>query len=151
MTNFLSTIKCLLGEGECVFLLAFNVRCFIFKLSVFHKTQWKKRAQNKGPFQSTRDVIAKELMYRDTVSHPACEYAHRKRQEWTVIENLFNLIKERDTERNGQEIQKCLFVIFWHITWWSPVEKHIHQKINFDFKNLLQKKRKLLIASKKLF
>ena len=43
-------------------------------------------------------------MYSGTVSHPAAEYAHHKRQEWTVIENLFDLIKQRETERNGQEI-----------------------------------------------
>lgn len=45
------------------FLLAFNLRCFIFKMSEFHKTQWKKRAQNKGPFQSARDVIAKGFAF----------------------------------------------------------------------------------------
>ena len=43
-------------------------------------------------------------MYSDTVSHPASEYALHKRQEWSVIENLFNLIKQWVTERNDQEI-----------------------------------------------
>ena len=68
--------------------------------------KWKEWAQNKGPFQSTRDVITKgsRLMFSDAVSHPASEYALHKRQEWTVIENLFNSIKQWETERNGQEI-----------------------------------------------
>ena len=75
-------------------------------MSESHKTQWKERAQNEGPFQSTRDVITKgsRLMYSDTVSHPASEYALHKRQEWTLIENLFNLIKQWESERNDQEI-----------------------------------------------